>query len=86
MRSTIRETDEKLLQLQTYTKSYIEKILENYDDMSATITRFSSETHASIGQLESGVSKFEKYALELNEKLYQAATKHELEQLTRRTE
>lgn len=83
MRTTIRETEEKLLHLQTYSKSYIEKILENHDLFAGSFTKFSGDTQVRLSQLESGVSKFDRYTLELNEKLYQTASKLETEQLTK---
>jgi len=86
IRGIMRENEEKLLQLQTYTKNYIEKILENHELVSQSFMRFSGETQINISQLESGAQKFERYISEINEKIHQMSLKSELDKMNKKLE
>jgi len=86
IRGIMRENEEKLLQLQTYTKNYIEKILENHELVSQSFMRFSGETQINISQLESGAQKFERYISEINDKIHQMSLKTELEKVNKKVD
>ena len=86
LRNIIRTNEEKLIQIQTYAKNYIEKLLENHDNLSQSLVKFSNDAQTRVGHLESGSHKLEKYIAEISDKLYQTVSKNEMDLFIKRIE